>query len=604
LLSNSVLQAQFRLHIRGADKVVSARCHQDPRPRWLRAYPSSAVRYRCCITRCRFSLRIIFDSGRSTGNFPAIRLRRPRFRKAKASLLELSRSILQEHRLKKTAAGGESTIADIALSARLDGRPLDESDLAMIILGPYIAGLDTAANTAAFFIYELLRHPALMEEIISEIDAAFSNGMPSAQELRGMRAFRGAYIETLRLNPVTPCVMRHAVEPFEFAGYRVEAGDEVIVGTTIAHFLPELYPDPQRFDIDRYYEPRREDRQPGAFYPFGIGPHLCLGTGQAEIVTMISVAALLRQARLSLDPSDYKLKTRLAPTAHPAGCNIRITERRSAVRSAAASPKKQVTIALPTLDRRVLADVVSQGVVKVYPAGRTIIRQGEIADRFFIVVKGEVEVEVTSSPDARPRIVNRLGPADYFGEIGLLTGATRNATVRTTRETELMELDRDSFMTMITECDLTSQEMSHVMRQRVIATGLAMALPVLDPAQAAALAARIAHRSYARGTDIIRQGDPSDTFYVLVRGACDVICQTPTGGEAVVAHLVQGDFFGEVGLLLGVPRTATVRAGSQEDVEVLALDADGFRSLISNGQLAYEEIALVMRRRLSKPAAR
>jgi cytochrome P450/CRP-like cAMP-binding protein len=538
----------------------------------------------------------------SMGNLPSIRTRRPRYRTAKAALLKLSKDILQERVGVVTGGGGESTIADIALSARLDGQPLSEGDLAMIVLGPYIAGLDTAANTATFLIYELLRHPALMEEVMSEIDAAFSRGVPSAQELRGMRAFRGAFLETLRLHPVAFSILRRAAKSFDFGGYRIEAGDEVLLASGISHYLPQLYPDPQRFDIERYYEPRHEDRQAGAFYPFGVGPHLCLGSGQGEIVTMLSAAALLRYTHLSMDPH-YKLQTRLDPLPLPQGFRIRIIESRSAATRIAPPSMQPLAMALPMLDRRVLADVSAHVAVKRYPPGTTIIRQGDIADRFFIIVTGEVEVEVTAGPHALPKVVNRLGPAAYFGEIGLLTGATRNATVRTTRETQLLELGRDGFMTMITEGDLTCQELSRVMRQRVIATGLAKALPVLDPSQAALVAAKVQHRRCTKGSDIVRQGDPADTFYVIVRGTCEVICRTPTGGQTVVAQLVQGDFFGEIGLLLGVPRTATVRASFQDDVELLALDAEGFRSLIREAKLAHEEIALVMRSRLSKAAS-
>jgi cAMP-dependent protein kinase regulator len=216
-----------------------------------------------------------------------------------------------------------------------------------------------------------------------------------------------------------------------------------------------------------------------------------------------------------------------------------------------------------------------------------------------MIREGEVDIEVAAGDGAAPRVVNHLGPGDYFGEIGLLTGATRNATVRATRDTQVMELDRDGFMTMISTSDLTSRELSHVMRQRVIATGLAVALPSLDARQVATLTDRIAHQQYAAGQDIVRQGEPSDAFYVLIRGACEVICRTPGGQDVAVAQLVQGDFFGEMGLLLGVPRTATVRAAPDNDVEVLALDADGFRSLIKDSSLAHEEIANVMRTRLT-----
>jgi putative ABC transport system ATP-binding protein len=305
---------------------------------------------------------------------------------------------------------------------------------------------------------------------------------------------------------------------------------------------------------------------------------------------------LLRCARLALDPPNYKLRTRMEPVPAPSGCNVKISEFRTIAPCGPRTERtEQIAMMLPTLDHKVLADVASQVVVRPYPAGTVIIRQGDAADRFFIIQDGEVDVEISAAGGTAPRVVNHLGRGDYFGEIGLLTGSTRNATVRTTRETQVMELDRDGFMTMISTSDLTSQELSRVMRQRVIANGFALALPSLDARQAASLAERFQHRHYDAGQAIVRQGEPSDAFYVLTRGACEVVCRTPSGGDAVIGQLAQGDFFGETGLLRGVPETATVRAGPDSDAEVLALDAEGFRSLSQDVKLAHEEIANVMR---------
>ena len=495
------------------------------------------------------------------GSFAALRVRRPRYRRAKAALFAFARQILDEHR-HMTAPQGERTIADIVLAGTIHGEPLSENDLTAFTLGPILSGLDTTASTCAFLIYELLRHPELLEQIIAEIDETFDHGAPSAHELRSMRTFRGAFLETLRLHPVAPGIVRHAAEPFEFQGYRVEAGQKVLIAISVPNFLPQFYPDPERFDIERYYPPRREDRQDGVFNPWGVGPHLCLGTGQAEIIVMLAAGMLLRCARLSLDPLNYKLRTRMEPVPAPSGCKVRISEFRTAApRRPRMERTEQIAMVLPTLDRKVLADVASRVVVQTYSAGTAIIRQGDAADHFFIVQEGELDVEVAAADGAAPRIVNHLGRGDYFGEIGLLTGSTRNATVRTRRETQVMELDRDGFMTMISTSDLTSQELSRVMRQRIIANGLALALPSLDARQAASLAERVQRRHYDDGQAIVRQGEPSDAFHVLTRGACEVICRTPSGGHAVVGKFVQGDFFGEIGLLRGVPCTATVRAG-------------------------------------------
>src|SRR5262245_813164 len=529
------------------------------------------------------------------GNLTAWRVRRPRYRRAKAKLFEFARQILDEHR-HTTAPQDERTIADIVLAGTLGGEPLSENDLTAFTLGPILSGLDTTASTCSFLVYELLRQPELLAQIDAEIDETFSHGAPSAQDLRNMRTLRGAFLETLRLHPVAPGLIRHAAEPFEFQGYRVEAGQEILVAISVPNFLPQFFPDPDRFDIERYYPPRSEDRQDGVFNPWGVGPHLCLGNGQAEIIVMLVAGMLLRCARLVLDPPNYKLRTRMEPVPAPSGCNVKISEFRTrAPRGPRSERTEQIAMMLPTLDHKALADVASQVAVRPYPAGTPIIRQGDAADRFFIIQDGEVDVEVTAAEGGAPRVVNHLGRGDYFGEIGLLTGSPRNATVRTTRDTQVMELKRDGFMTMISTSDLTSQELSRVMRQRVIANGLAFALPSLDARQAASLAERVQPRHFAAGQPILRQGEPSDAFYLLTGGACEIVCRTPSGGDAVVGQLAQGDFFGETGVLHGAPENATVRAGPDADADVLALDAEGFRSLIQDFKLAHEEIASVMR---------
>ena len=79
----------------------------------------------------------------------------------------------------------------------------------------------------------------------------------------------------------------------EFAGHRIPAGTPVIIGTTVPHGLPELFPDPERFDPDRFAPGRAEHRQPGAYGPFGVSTHICAGSGMAEGLIMLAAAAAL-----------------------------------------------------------------------------------------------------------------------------------------------------------------------------------------------------------------------------------------------------------------------------------------------------------------------
>ena len=98
------------------------------------------------------------------GKFAALRVRRPRYRRAKAAIFEFARQIVDEHR-HMTVPQGERTITDIILAGRIDGEPLSEGDLIAFTLGPILAGLDTAGSTCAFLICELLLRPELLEQI-------------------------------------------------------------------------------------------------------------------------------------------------------------------------------------------------------------------------------------------------------------------------------------------------------------------------------------------------------------------------------------------------------------------------------------------------------
>lgn len=82
------------------------------------------------------------------------------------------------------------------------------------------------------------------------------------------------------------------------------------------HGLPELFPDPERFDPDRFAPGRAEHRQPGAYAPFGVSTHICAGSGMAEGLIMLAAAAALRTLDLSLEPG-YVLRQVAKPTPSP-----------------------------------------------------------------------------------------------------------------------------------------------------------------------------------------------------------------------------------------------------------------------------------------------
>lgn len=108
---------------------------------------------------------------------------------------------------------------------------------------------------------------------------------------------------------------------------------------------------------------------------------------------------------------------------------------------------------------------------------------------------------------------------------------------------------------------------------------------------------RMKARRFLAGQTIIREGDPADSFFILTQGAASVRQNGPDG-EREISTLKPGDFFGEIGLLTGTPRNATVRATAP--TEVLELDAAGFKDLVESSQLTKDRVRSSMETRLAK----
>jgi cytochrome P450 len=258
---------------------------------------------------------------------PAIVLKRPKYRRAKARVHELGRQMISDHRNRPPAVGGRRTLVDDIMDAHdRDPSLISADDLVLALTGPYVAGLDTVANTLASLVYAVLKHPEVLERVRAEADAVFARGPVTEASLTDMPSINGAVMEAMRLYPIAVAQPRVADRDFDYAGYRIREGEPVYCAVTVPHFLPEFFPNPQAFDIDRYSAERREHANPGAYAPFGKGPHTCLGKGIADVQMTLTAARLFHRLDLALDPPDYVLRRKAAPTPGPTmGFRVRVT---------------------------------------------------------------------------------------------------------------------------------------------------------------------------------------------------------------------------------------------------------------------------------------
>jgi ABC-type lipoprotein export system ATPase subunit len=116
---------------------------------------------------------------------------------------------------------------------------------------------------------------------------------------------------------------------------------------------------------------------------------------------------------------------------------------------------------------------------------------------------------------------------------------------------------------------------------QVVSEYVAQALATLDVDQMTLAASRLRRQTYAPGALVVRQGEVADDVFIIVRGHADVLLARPGGEPIPVNRLGPGQYFGEVGVLQSSPRTATVRACADSDLELMVLGGDVFRGLVA-----------------------
>lgn len=202
-----------------------------------------------------------------------------------------------------------------------------------------------------------------------------------------------------------------------------------------------------------------------------------------------------------------------------------------------------------------------------FAAGSNVVTIGEPGDRFYLVRSGRLQVQ-----DGSGGVLGVLGPGDGFGELALLDHQPRTATVRTLEASELWSLDRGHFERWIRERYEIAARIRSSGEERATLAGLPF-FRGLQPAELDRVAAHLVTVHVAAGDPVFREGDPGDRYYVIHEGEADV-----TVDGRPVSHIGPGAGFGELALLFGKPRTATVTATT--DLVLAALGRSAFAWLV------------------------
>jgi cytochrome P450 len=164
-----------------------------------------------------------------------------------------------------------------------DDSPMSDEELRDELLTLLTAGHETTATALAWAVERLIRHPEKLGRLSEEVDAG---------ETRYLEA---VVTETLRLRPVISIVARRLAQPVEIGGWQLPAGVTVAPSIYLVHRRPEVYPEPERFEPERFLE-----SSPGTYtwIPFGGGVRRCIGGSFAHFEMQMVLAELVTRRRL------------------------------------------------------------------------------------------------------------------------------------------------------------------------------------------------------------------------------------------------------------------------------------------------------------------
>lgn len=239
--------------------------------------------------------------------FPYLPL--PAFRrrdKARVRLEELVTEIIEKRNKKKEKS--EDAFQLLMDATYDDGSKLSAHEITGMLVGTIFAGHHTTAGSAAWVLIELARQPGHMNSVLEELDQLFgSDDEVTFQSLREIPKLENVIKEALRLHPPLIFLIRKVMRDLHYKDFTVKAGKFVCTSPRVSHRIPEVFPDPEKFDPDRYTPERNEDETPFSWIAFGGGRHKCTGNAFAMLQLKAIFCILLRRYEFELvdSPESY-----------------------------------------------------------------------------------------------------------------------------------------------------------------------------------------------------------------------------------------------------------------------------------------------------------
>ena len=241
-----------------------------------------------------------------------------KFRRSKARLDAVVDRLIREHRA--ATAGGQPDKGDLLSmllastyepsdTAATSGQPEHMSDTQVRdeVLTIFLAGYETVANALTWTWYLLSQHPEVEAKLHAELDAVLGTGeqqrLPMLADYPRLSYTEQVFAESMRLYPPAWAMGRMSTRAIELGPYTVPAGAHIFFSQYILGRTPEYFPDPLRFDPERFTPEARAARHKYTYFPFGGGGRQCIGESFAWMEGVFSIATIAQRWRLRFVPT-------------------------------------------------------------------------------------------------------------------------------------------------------------------------------------------------------------------------------------------------------------------------------------------------------------
>lgn len=175
-----------------------------------------------------------------------------------------------------------------------------------------LAGQDSVGAAASFCLFLLAQHPQYQQQCHDEIDKIYQNStkyyVPTLDELSKMKYLEQCIKETLRLYPSVPMIARKLGEDIQIGNNCIPSGSNILIFPYATHRIEHIYPEPEKFDPERFSAENIGKRHPYAFIPFSAGPRNCIGYKFAIIEMKTIISLILNNFILKPVPGKTKIQ--------------------------------------------------------------------------------------------------------------------------------------------------------------------------------------------------------------------------------------------------------------------------------------------------------